>query len=75
MRALARRVARLESSADRERPATYAVRVPADAIGNDEAIEAVIAEHRRQTGYMGAVLIVPPEMTVTDWVARYGRGD
>ena len=73
MKVIELRLARLERGASRERPASYAVTVSVDAIGNDEAIRAAIAEHRRRTGYAGAVLVVPQSMTETEWLARHGH--
>jgi hypothetical protein len=34
-----------------------------------------IAEHRRCTGYTGAVVVAPAWITQSEWVARYGRAE
>jgi hypothetical protein len=49
------------------------VRVSAEVVDDEEAVCAAIAEHRRRTGHTGAVMLMPPEMTQDEWLARYGR--
>jgi hypothetical protein len=46
MKALALRVARLEGKATGSAP-SYVVRLPPETMGDDEAVRAAIAEHRR----------------------------
>ena len=50
------------------------VRLPGEAIGDDEAVRAAIAEHRRSTGWMGPVILAPARMTQAEWVACFGAG-
>jgi len=49
-------------SAVRGRFAKYVEHVPADAIGDEETIRVAIEDHRRRTGYAGAVLIEPQKV-------------
>ena len=74
MKALALRVARLEGKAlpDRRLPTWSG---SARTMGDDEAVRAAIAEHRRCTGWTGPVMLAPARMTQAEWVARYGRID
>ena len=74
MKALALRVARLEGKATGSAP-SYVVRLPPETMGDDEAVRAAIAEHRRCTGWTGPVMLAPARMTQAEWVARYGRSD
>jgi hypothetical protein len=52
---------------------SYVVRMPADAIRDDEAVRAAIADHQRRTGWMGPVVLAEPEMSEAEWLARFGR--
>ena len=74
MKALALRVARLEGKATGS-AASYVVRLPPETMGDDEAVRAAIAEHRRCTGWTGPVMLAPARMTQAEWVARFGRCD
>jgi hypothetical protein len=74
MKVIELRLARLERSGAKA-PTSYVVRVPADAVHDDEAVRAAIADHQRRTGWMGPVLLVEPEMTQSEWLARYGRAE
>jgi hypothetical protein len=73
MRTLDLRLARLEVAAARSAP-SYVVRVPSGAIGDEAIARAAIAKHRQRTGWMGPVLLVEPELTHSEWLARYGAG-
>ena len=74
MKALALRVARLEGAVTGLAP-SYVVRLPPEAMGDDEATRAAIAEHRRSTGWTGPVMLAPARMTQSEWLARYRRSD
>jgi hypothetical protein len=76
MKPIELRLVRLE----RERAAnratqSYVVRVPAEAMDDDDAVRAAIEEHWRVTGRMGWVVLAPAEMTQSEWLACYGRAD
>jgi hypothetical protein len=47
------------------------VHLSSDAMDDEEAVCAAIAEHRRRTGYAGAEILAPREMTQDEWLARY----
>ena len=53
---------------------SYVVRLPPGAMGDDETKRAAIVEHLRLTGWMEPVVLVPPVLTQSEWLARYGRG-
>jgi hypothetical protein len=74
VRTLELRLVRLERAGS-VAAASYAVRLPADAMHDDEAVRAAIADHQRRTGWMGPVLLAEPEMTEAEWLARYGRAE
>jgi hypothetical protein len=57
MKVIELRLARLEREGSRT-PASYVVRLPADALHDDEAVRAAIAAHQRQTGWMGPVVLL-----------------
>ena len=73
MKPIELRLVRLE----RERAAnratqSYVVRVPAEAMGDSDAVRTAIEEHRRVTGRAGWVVVAPAAMTKSEWLARYG---
>ena len=70
---LERRLVRLEGAVTGV-ASRYMVRLPGEAIGDDEAVRAAIAEHRRSTGWMGPVILAPARMTQAEWVACFGAG-
>ena len=73
MKLLERRLVRLEA-ADTGAAPSYVVRLPSEAMGDDEAVRAAIAEHRRCTGWTGPVMLAPARMTQAEWVACFGAG-
>jgi hypothetical protein len=50
---------------------SFVVRMPVDA--DREAVRAAITDHQRRTGWMGPIVLAPPEMTEAEWLARFGR--
>jgi hypothetical protein len=71
--AIQRRVAALEAS---RRPAPgYVVYVTAEQQADPAVVEVAIAEHRRRTGWVGPVMLAPPEMTVEEWMAENGPSE
>ena len=74
MNGIERRLARLErAGTGTRRNHNYVVRLPAEAMGDREAVRAAIEEHRQRTGYAGAVAVMPNRVTVDEWIALYGR--
>ena len=68
--AMHRRLTALEG---RRRPtASYVVLLPAELLGDCEAVHAAIAEHRR-TGWEGPVILAPEELTLDEWAAHQGK--
>ncbi len=70
MKALERRLARLERASDKS-ALSYVVRVVADRIDDDATITKAIAEHRRQTGCTAPIVLIPCRMALEAWVARF----
>lgn len=69
--AMERRLTALE---EQRRPtASYVVRLPDGVLDDPAAKHAAIMAHRRRTGWMGPVILAPLEMTVAEWIAKYGR--
>ncbi len=65
-----RRVAALEV---RRAPVpSYVVWVSDEDLANPAAVDAAIAEHQRQTGWTGPVILAPIEATVEEWAAGNG---
>ena len=74
MKPIELRLVRLERERAGNRAAqSYVVRVPAEAIGDADAVRAAIEEHWRVTGRTGWVVVAPAATTQREWLARYGR--
>jgi hypothetical protein len=72
MKALEFRVARLEHASHNGRH-NNGVTMAAGTIHDEQAVRAAIAGHQRRTGWTGPMLLVEPELTEVEWLARYGR--
>ena len=69
MKPIELRLVRLE----RERAAnratqSYVVRVPAEAMGDSDAVRTAIEEHRRVTPRAGWAVVAPAAMTKSEWL-------
>jgi hypothetical protein len=69
--AMQRRLAALE--VQRWPGGSYVVRMPDRALDDAATRDAAVMEHRRRTGWMGPVVLAPLELTVGEWLAKYGR--
>jgi hypothetical protein len=74
MKKLQQRLARLEHS-NVVLSTSYVVRLPAEALGDAEAVSAAITEHQSLSSQTSFVLLAPIKMTMHEWVAHYGRPD
>lgn len=72
MKAIGLRLTRLERAGGGP-AASCVARLPIEAMGDEEAVLAAIAEHRRRTGYAGAIVLACSKMTKDEWIARYGQ--
>ena len=63
-----RRLAALEAR-HRSRP-SYVVELSDEEMTDLMVMQAAIAEHRRQTGWTGPVIVAPAEVTVEEWAER-----
>lgn len=66
---------RLEALEGRRQVGTgYVVYVTDEQLADPAVVEAAIAEHCRRTDWTGAVMVVPHEVRVEEWIASQQAG-
>jgi hypothetical protein len=74
MKKLQQRLARLECS-NVVLSTSYVVRLPAEALGDAEAVSAAIIEHQSLSSQTSFVMLAPIKMPMHEWITHYGPLD